>query len=177
MPHRVMVYIDGSNLYHSLRNAEGRTDLDFSKFADKLVGPDRQLVRTYYYNAPLDSKKQPEQYQAQQKFFDALRRIDYFELRLGRLAYNKLRPDAPPTEKSVDILLATDMLMHAVTGIYDVAVLVSGDTDFVDAVQTIKGRGLHFEVGLFPDSGSRYLRDAADKVISLDSTFLSRCWK
>ena len=177
MPQRVMVYIDGSNLYHSLRNAEGRADLDFSKFANKLVGEDRHLVRTYYYNAPLDNRQQPKQYQAQQKFFDALRRVDYFELRLGRLAYNKGRPDVPPTEKSVDILLATDMLVHAVAGIYDVAVLVSGDTDFVDAVQAVKIRGLHVEAALFPGSGSRYLRDAADKVISLDSTFLSGCWK
>lgn len=172
-----MVYIDGSNLYHALRNAEGRTDLDFSKFANKLAGEGRHLVRTYYYNAPLDYKRQPQQHLAQQKFFDALRRVDYLEVRLGRLSYNKQRPDVPPTEKSVDILLATDMLMHAVTGIYDVAVLVSGDTDFVDAVQAIKGRGLHVEAALFPGSGSRYLRDAADKVITLDSAFLSGCWK
>ena len=177
MADRVMVYIDGSNLYHSLRNVVGRTDLDFSRFSNKLVGADRDLVRTYYYNAPLDHKKQPEQYLAQQKFFDALRRVDYFEVRLGRLAYNKNRPDVPPTEKSVDILLATDMLVHAVAGIYDVAVLVSGDTDFVDAVQAVKARGLHVEAALFPGSGSRYLRDAADKVISLDSAILSECWK
>ena len=54
MENRVMVYIDGSNLYHSLRQLAGRTDVDFSKFSRKLVGADRQLVRTYYYNAPVD---------------------------------------------------------------------------------------------------------------------------
>ncbi len=139
MTQRVMVYIDGSNLYHYLRYSESRTNLDFSKFANKLAGKDRHLVRTYYYNAPLDQMKQPEQYRAQQKFFSSLRKIDYLEVRLGRLSYNKRRPDVAPTEKGVDIRLATDMLLHAVAGIYDVAVLVSGDTDFVDAVQAVKG--------------------------------------
>ena len=175
MGQRVMVYIDGSNLYHSLKHAEGRTRLDLSKFSKKLVGPDRQLVRTYYYNAPLDHKKQPEQYRSQQKFFDALRRIEYFEVRLGRLVYSKGWPGIPPTEKGVDIRIATDMLVHAVADNYDVAVLVSGDTDFVDAVLAVKSRGLHVEAALFPGFRSHKLRDAVDKVISLDSNFLSDC--
>ena len=176
MADRVMVYIDGSNLYHSLNNEFGRTNLDFFRFSKKLVGEDRQLVRTYYYNAPLDYKKQPEQYRSQQKFFDALRRIEYFEVRLGRLVYSKGWPSIPPTEKGVDIRIATDMLVHAVADNYDVAVLVSGDTDFVDAVQAVKGRGLHVEAALFPMFGSQTLRDAVDKEIMLDSYFLSDCW-
>ena len=150
MVQRVMVYIDGSNLYKSLKYSEGDRKLDLSKFANKLVGQDRQLVRTYYYIAPVDQMKQPEQFRAQQKFFGALRRIDYFELRLGRLVYSKGWPDVPPSEKGVDIRLAMDMLVHAVNGNYDVAVLVSGDTDFVDAVLAVKSQGLHVEAALFP---------------------------
>ena len=176
MVQRVMVYIDGSNLYHSLNNKFDRTNLDFFRFSNKLVGEGRRLVRTYYYNAPLDRNKQPKQYQKQQKFFDALRKIEYFEVRLGRLVYSKGWPGIPPTEKGVDIRIATDMLVHAVAGNYDVAVLVSGDTDFVDAVQAVKGRGLHVEAALFPMFGSQTLRDAVDKVITLDSEFLSDCW-
>ena len=108
MPDRVMVYIDGSNLYHSLNQAVGRTDLDFSKFSQKLVGSDRQLVRTYYYNAPVDQTKEPDRYRGQQRFFQALKRIDYFEVRLGRLVYRNW-PSVPPYEKGVDIRLGTDM--------------------------------------------------------------------
>ncbi len=134
------------------------------------------MVRTYYYNAPMDQTREPELYQSQQKFFDVLRRIDYFELRLGRLVYHSSLPDIPPTEKGVDVRIATDMVVHAFAGNYDVAVLVSGDTDFVDAVQAVKGRGLHVEAALFPGVGSHRLRDAVDKVVSLDSNFLSDCW-
>ncbi|MCE2405362.1 MAG: NYN domain-containing protein [Dehalococcoidia bacterium] len=69
MADKVMVYIDGSNLYHSLTKTAGRTNLDFSKFTNKLVGSDRQLVRTYYYNAPVDQFKEPQRYKLQQRFF------------------------------------------------------------------------------------------------------------
>jgi len=29
---RVSIFIDGSNLYHGLKNVLGRTDLDFARF-------------------------------------------------------------------------------------------------------------------------------------------------
>ena len=83
---KVNVYIDGSNLYHTLNSVMGRTDLDFSRFAEKLAG-DRRLQRIYYYTAPIDQTKQAETYRVQQRFFEALRRVDYLELRLGRLIY------------------------------------------------------------------------------------------
>ena len=176
MPDRVMVYIDGSNLHHSLNQAAGRTDLDFSKFSQKLVGDHRQLVRTYYYNAPLDQTREPERYRSQQGFFERLRRIDYFEVRLGRLVYRGF-PSFAPYEKGVDIRLGTDMLVHGFARNYDVAILVSGDTDFADAVQAIKDRGLHVEVALFDRTGSQRLRDVADKVRLVDLSFLSDCWR
>lgn len=175
MADRVMVYIDGSNLYHSLKQTAGRTDLDFHKFAKRLVG-DRQLVRTYYYNAPIDQMKEPQRYKDQQRFFQALRRIDYFEVRLGRLVYRGW-PSVPPYEKGVDIRLGTDMLVHGVAQNYDVAVLVSGDTDFADAVQAVKDRGLHVEAALFSPTGSQRLRDVVDKVVPVDMSFLNDCWR
>ncbi|MDP6448583.1 MAG: NYN domain-containing protein, partial [Dehalococcoidales bacterium] len=45
-----MIFIDGSNLYHSLKNIFGRTDLDIGKFCQRLLGR-RKLGRIYYYNA------------------------------------------------------------------------------------------------------------------------------
>ena len=50
---RIMVFIDGSNLYHVLGEVCGRHDLNFGKFAEKIAG-DRRLIRTYYYNIRQD---------------------------------------------------------------------------------------------------------------------------
>ena len=147
MADRVTIYIDGSNLYHTLRSVIGRIDVDIGKLAAKLVG-DRRLVRIYYYNAPVDQSKEPEAYGRQQRFLHALRSIEYCEVILGRLVYRDSPHEHPyePVEKGIDIKIATDMLVHAHRGSYDVAILVSGDTDFADAIQAVKDLGRHVEV-------------------------------
>ena len=173
-PERVNVYMDGSNLYHSLRQRIGRSDLDFLAFARKLAGG-RRLHRIYYYSVPLDQGRTPEAYRAQQQFFEHLRRTDYLELRLGRLVYGD-DPGAPPREKGVDIMLATDMVSQGIRGHYDVAILVSADTDFCHALQLVKDFGRHAEVALFNPSASMSLRHVADRTILVDQAFLSDCW-
>ena len=172
----VMVYIDGSNLYHSLGHECGRHDLDFGKFAAKLVGG-RRLVRIYYYNAQVDQTKEPTQYGQQQRFFAALQYVPYLELRRGRMVYPDNWPTGPSYEKGVDIKIATDMLMHGAQDNYDVAILVSGDSDFEDALQAVKNIGHHMEVALFGRRTSQKLREVADKVIQLDKAFLGDCWQ
>ena len=169
------MYIDGSNLYHSLRQVSARADLDYQLFARKLAR-DRRLRRIYYYNAPLDQAREPEAYRRQQSFFQALQRVDYLELRLGRLIYPN-HPNAPPYEKGIDVKLVTDMLVHGANGNYDVAVLVSADTDFCDGLQAVKNMGRHVEVVLFdPPTSSLALRDVADRVIRVNAEFMSDCW-
>jgi len=176
MADRVMVFIDGSNLYHSLKHYFRKTDLDTGKFCQRLVER-RQLVRIYYYNARVGRKEEPERYKQQQTFFDSINAIPYAELRLGRLVYNNW-PNVPPYEKGIDIQLATDMLMHSFRNNYDVAILVAGDNDYVGAVQAIKDTGKHAEIALFGKGGtSRQLREVADRVITVNSPFLKGCWK
>ena len=153
----------------------GRIDVDIGKLAAKLVG-DRRLVRIYYYNVPVDQSKEPEAYGRQQRFLHALRSIEYCEVILGRLVYRD-SPHEHPYEKGIDIKIATDMLVHAHRGSYDVAILVSGDTDFADAIQAVKDLGRHVEVVLFNRSGSRRLREVADRVVVLDNKSLEDCWR
>ena len=74
MEERVMVFVDGSNLYHSLRNHFKRTDLDLGRFCQKLLCK-RQLIRIYYYNATVGQKQEPELYKQQQSFFNGIKAI------------------------------------------------------------------------------------------------------
>ena len=176
MAERSMIFIDGSNLYHSLKNHFGRTDLDVGKFSRKLLGR-RQLVRIYYYNARVGLKEEPERYRQQQAFFAGINAIPYCELRLGRLVYTNW-PATPPFEKGIDIQLATDMITHGFKNNYDVAILVAGDNDFVSALQAVKDNGKHIEVALFGKEGSsRQLRTVADKVTTINARFLEGSWK
>ena len=77
---RVMVFIDGSNLYHVLNQHFSRNDIKFGKFAEKLAG-ERNLVRTYYYNIKQEQRGRGSE--DQEKFLSALYDIPYLEVKLG----------------------------------------------------------------------------------------------
>lgn len=173
---RLMIFIDGSNLYHSLKGIFKRTDIDIGKFCQKLLER-RRLIRIYYYNAVVGRREEPERFRDQQAFFNSVAAIPYVELRLGRLVYMNW-PNTPPYEKGVDIQLATDLLTHNFKNNYDVAVLVAGDTDYVGALQAVKDNGKNVEVVLFgKEQSSRPLREVTDKVIGVDGRFMRGCWK
>ena len=174
---RVMIFVDGSNLYHSLKAFLKRTDIDIGRLGGRLLG-NRQLVRIYYYNAKVGFKQEPERYQQQQAFFASISAMPYCELRLGRLVYTGNWPNTPPYEKGVDIQLATDMITHSFKNNYDVAVLAASDTDYVGALQAVKDNGKHVEVALFgKERTSMSLRVVADRIITMDGRFLKGCWK
>ena len=171
-PHpRVAVFIDGSNLYHSLEENCKRYDLDFAAFAKKLCG-DRPMFRTYYYNVLRDPDRNPQAYQDQQKFLTALYNTPYLEVRLGS---SKMRGDIA-VEKGVDIMLATDLLRLGWDDLYDVAVLVSGDGDFAYALQAVKDMGKHVEVAAFPSNLAWELAQIADDREFFEPEFFEDLW-
>lgn len=167
---RVVIFIDGSNLYHALSRQCGRTDVDFFKLSQALCG-DRKLIRTYYYNARVRREDGEERYQAQQKFFDRLTHVPYLELRLGRL---EKRGEAV-VEKGIDVKVATDMLWQAHNGVYDTAILISGDADYVPAVEAVKNIGRHVELATLKTGRSQDLMRVVDRVVSLDEV-IQDCW-
>jgi len=169
---RVAIFIDGSNLYHALRDNFGRVDLNFAEFISKLSGP-RRLFRTYYYNVLQDPSQRPDSYAEQQQFLDVLRKTPYLEVRLGT---TKLLQGVP-VEKGIDIMLATDLLHFGWNDLYDVAILVSGDGDFAYALQAAKNRGKHVEVAYFESNVSKDLLDVADQRHLLDRNFFKDLWR
>jgi uncharacterized LabA/DUF88 family protein len=169
MDDRVAIFIDGSNLYHSVKNNFGRHDLNFTEFANKLTAG-RKLFRIYYYNVLQDPSQYPESHKEQQEFLDVLKKTPYLEVRLGSTK------KALGTEKGVDVMIATDLLYFAWSGFYDTAILVSGDADFAYAVQAVKNMGKHVEVAYFENGISKDLLDIADHRYLLDRNFFNSVW-
>lgn len=157
-PNDVAAFIDGSNLYYGLKNTCGKTNLDFGKFVKKLIGS-RRLIRAYYYNAPLDQNSDLDRYRRQQKFLNSISNIHYFECRLGKLVKRPITTRCPTCnkeisrtaslQKGVGVRLAVDMVSMARKGMYETALLVSGDADFTSAIQEVKDMGLHVELAYF----------------------------
>ena len=168
MTERVCVFIDGSNFYHACRSQLGRADIRIGDLARWLVGAERTLIRTYYYNCPLPPDAPEEARRSQNRFFNALHRTPYLELRLGKLAQ---RESTCPScrarqvrwvEKGVDMKIGIDMAQGAARGLFDTAVLVSGDADLAEAVRATKDTGRHVEVASFAGHFADELAQAAD---------------
>ncbi|MBA31543.1 MAG: hypothetical protein CL748_03335 [Chloroflexi bacterium] len=168
---RVMVYIDGSNLYHVLSQNCGRHDLQFDKFSTKLANG-RSLRRTYYYNVKQDSETSANMVQDQKKFLDSMYETPFIEVRLGIW---KQRGDTL-VEKGVDVMLATDLVAHAYQDHYDTAIVVSGDADFYPALQAVKDTGKHIEVAAFDSNLSNESSKVADYSLRLNKTFFTGLW-
>ncbi len=165
-----MVFIDGSNLYHGMHDSLGNINIDYEKFILRLVG-DRYLVRAYYYTPVINRDEAEEQYHSQHRFLTYLNDIPYFQVKFGKL----VRQGENLVEKSIDVKLAVDMVRYADLDYYDIAVLISGDGDFVPAVDAVKEAGKQVECAFFPQETSIILKQSADIFIELDKNFLTDC--
>ena len=165
---RVMVFIDGSNLFRTCEELDPPIRPDIFKLRDLLVS-DRRHIRTYYFcsigNPPKES---------QLKFIDKLK-ASHIEVVVKQLKYRGQNEEGKPiyVEKGVDIALVTSMLSMACANAFDVAILVSGDDDYEQAVEEIKRVGKRVEIAFFEIATSREFKYSADDYISLDEKIRS----
>lgn len=175
---RVVVFIDGSNFYHSVNGSFSLHDseIDFNALL-KTINCQRLLVGTYYYNAPLDRGFNENTYWKQQRFFSELGKIPDFHVVLCHM--RKIHNPGEKPEFYVngdDIHLATDMISLAYENGYDTAVLVSGDGDFVPAIRKVQKLGKKVENHYFRISGSGFLKKICDASLCLDNV-IQECLK
>lgn len=139
----VVVFIDGSNWYHKLRNLLGvkpPVRFDVRSFAHELVSPD-VLIDVRYYIGKVrrvrENTKSELLYANQQKL---LHFLHYQKIKIG-FGHLIPYPDGSFHEKGVDILLAVEMIRLAREQTYDVAYLICSDTDLVPAVDECRNLG------------------------------------
>ena len=148
---RVAVFIDGNNLFHAARFHN--IDIDYNKLLRILLG-DGRLLRAFFYTG-VDAGAE-----RQQGFLLWMRRNGF------RVVQKELKTFYDGTRKAnLDVEIAVDMLSLA--GRYDTAVLVSGDEDFVYAVNAVAYKGCRVEVAGFRSNTAPRLIDVADFFIDL----------
>lgn len=164
MQERVALFIDGSNLYNGMRDNLSNTRVNLQALVGQLLG-ERRLHRVYYYNAPLTDDYESDLRDGQQRFFESLRRIPYVTVRLGRL---HRRNDGSLVEKGIDVAIAVESLTLAYEDAYDTAILVSGDSDYIELVEAIKAKGKHVECAMFKNQSAGILVEYVDVFHPLD---------
>lgn len=143
MVDRVAVYIDGFNLYYGMTGRGWRRYLwlDIYKFSMNILDKNQCLVKVRYFTSqvpynPLDRYK----VRRQQTYLKAIRELAGVCIHLGRYQQKKVMHHACgkrlkfPQEKMTDVNIATNLLCDAHDDLFDVAMIVSGDSDLVSAV-------------------------------------------
>ncbi len=164
---RLIIFIDGSNLFHGLRYLNIR--IDYSKLVEFLK-ENRHLVRTYFYTAVPQEKDIKRGSVEWESFIRQKRFLDELALSGIKVKTAKLRktPKGEYIEKEVDIMISTDMLSLAYQNAYDTAMLVSGDSDFIYTVEEVQRIGKRVENASFRRTSSYNLRKVCDRFILLD---------
>lgn len=174
-----MIFIDGSNLYHILKSIfpdKKPNDFDFENFV-KYLSADRELIKIYYYNVPLDIMQDEEKYIKQQRFFDKIKRLPKFNFVLCRMLKKKIDGKIIYEAKEDDIHLAVDMVKLAFNDAYDVAILISSDGDFVPAIQAVKEKGKNLENVGFETKFSYHLKKECDRFRMLTKKEVKKFFK
>jgi uncharacterized LabA/DUF88 family protein len=148
---RVAVFIDGNNLFHAARFHN--IDIDYNRLLRVLLGDGRLLRAFFYTGVDVGAERQ-------QGFLLWMRRNGF------RVIQKELKTFYDGTRKAnLDVEIAVDMLSLA--GRYDTAVLVSGDEDFVYALNAVAYKGCRVEVAGFRSNTAPKLIDVADYFIDL----------
>jgi uncharacterized LabA/DUF88 family protein len=139
---RAAVFIDGAYLTKILDVDFGKPKIDLAKFSDVLCGGYERL-RTYYYNCmPYQScpptEDERRRFAAMDKFIYTLKKLPRFEVKLGRLGC----VGGEFVQKRVDIALAVDLVRLSCEKMISKAVIVTGDSDFVPAIESAKDAGV-----------------------------------
>jgi uncharacterized LabA/DUF88 family protein len=143
---KVCIFFDGQNFYRSLQRYDENLRVDYDRLATWITqavgGPAAIFGGAYYYVAV--STDAP---QVVEGFLKGLElRPGYFVKRERRVRRSVRCPacgteNEYTTEKRVDTRLVADLIQFAANGAYDAAVLVSGDDDFVPAVEAVNALG------------------------------------
>ncbi|NQU77441.1 NYN domain-containing protein [Candidatus Falkowbacteria bacterium] len=161
---RVGVFIDVQNLYYSAKNLF-HAKVDFGKVLKEAVGP-RKLIRAFAYviQAQLPEEK---------KFFTALD-SQGFEVKMKDLQVFV----TGDKKGDWDVGMTIDAIKVAPQ--LDVIVLVTGDGDYIPAIEYLQYHGTQMEVIAFGETTSSRLKEIADDFTDLSENrehFLIREYK
>jgi uncharacterized LabA/DUF88 family protein len=160
---RCAVLIDGAYLDKVLQNDFATARIDIGKLADELAG-DMERLRTYYYHCmPFQSvPPTPEErvrFAAMDRFIFNLKKLPRFQFRQGKLQ----RIGAELKQKRVDIWMAVDLVRMSSNRQIEKAILVTGDSDLVPAIEAAKDEGVVVVLFYSPNSRHDELLQACDE--------------
>lgn len=153
---RTIVYVDGFNLYYrALKRSPEHKWLNIKRLAESVLSEQNEIVAVKYYTARVSARVDPDAPKRQQIYFDALATIPEIEIVQGNFLVNKTyaalaghgngKPPFKPwpttvrivktEEKGSDVNLGSHLVRDAFTDRFDVAAVITNDTDLVEPIR------------------------------------------
>ena len=174
---KTIVYVDGFNLYfRMLKQRPHLRWLNLKKLAEEVLSSDNEVVAVKYYTARVSARLKAESPAYQQIYLNALSTVPEISVHMGMfLTSEKFAPLVHPPafrpestldepwpdvvrilkteEKGSDVNLASHLLFDAFRGNFEVAAVISNDSDLVEPIRLV-AKEMGLPVGLLSPVGS-----------------------
>lgn len=162
---RTIVYVDGFNLYYRLLKGQPQFKwLNLCELAKQVLSQQNQIIKIRYFTARVSGRFDPTTPARQQAYLSALSTIPEIQNHFGNFLVNtkwaglvppeldpanpKARPPFQPwpkvarvyktEEKGSDVNLASHLLSDAYNDRFDVAAIITNDTDLVEPIRLVR---------------------------------------
>ena len=145
---RVFFFIDGFNLYHSIDDLAKKFPrynrykwLNLRELSNSFLSKSQKLEDVYYFSALATWNN--EKTHKHEIYIKALQstnvNIVMEKFKRKSIDCKKCKSKIfKPEEKQTDVNIATYLFKHAVLGSYDIAYILTGDSDIIPAVKAVK---------------------------------------
>lgn len=188
---RTMVFIDYQNFNISMRNyissvQEKPFNIDYLNLAQKLnnkLSIKSTLMKTYLFAyKPCNDLMQLTTYYNYYQWLSGIKNKPFLEIIEGTQEIRQISKDIPinindtstytTQEKGTDINLAVSMLSKGYQNAYDIAILVSGDTDYIPVIKELHHLGKIVILAVLPNQNITKYDMYKDASLKIDINFL-----
>ena len=155
---RVYVYIDGFNLYYGIKRTKASKWLDPVALADRFF-PEDEVLAVKYYTARVKARIDPGAPARQEVYIRAIDdnprlSITYGQFRIGQVALPLVKPEEgkkwarvwKAEEKRSDVNLAAHLLTDAFESRFDIAAVVTNDSDLREPIRIVRNPPLGLKI-------------------------------
>ena len=146
---RVMVYVDGFNLYFGLKSKGWKRYqwLDLRRLSENLLQAEQRLAGVRYFTARILARPgNSKGLKRQTSFLEALETLPDLQIHYGHYLAKRQKCVKCGAiweiceEKMTDVNIAVELLSDAQDNRFDTAIIISGDSDLTTPVQAVRKR-------------------------------------
>lgn len=179
---RVIVYIDGYNLYYGLRTKGWKWAywLNLQALAQRLLKPHQSLVEIKYFTTIV--KRPQGRHHRQAVFLEALQTLPNLRILYGHFLSSPVtctkcgHTHELHHEKMTDVNIAVELLTDSLQDQLDTALLISADSDLVGVIKKVRDLFAKRVIAVFPPARhSNALKHACNGFVYIGRNVLAKC--